>query len=194
MVEAKRALRAEALERRARQSAWLRSLRSRRVARRAIGLSAFASANIVLAYFPIGAEVDTRFIMKWCFRTGRAVALPRITGDRRNRELVFHLVRNLDGLRPGPFGILQPMPESGEIIHPARADVIIVPGLVFSPSGDRLGYGGGYYDTVLAKTRAVSVGVVFECQVRGALPHGPRDIPVRAIVTDRRTIIPGSIG
>jgi 5-formyltetrahydrofolate cyclo-ligase len=193
-VEAKRSIRAAALADREGQPSWRRNLRSRVVHRRATRISALARAKLVLAYFPVRGEVDVRFMIKWCFRTGRDVALPRVTGGGKTPRLEFHLVRSLNGIKPGAFGIPEPDPDPASRVDAARADVIVVPGLVFSPAGDRIGYGGGYYDAVLARCSAVTVGVAFDSQMRDTLPRARHDVPVRSVVTDRRTVFPGATG
>ena len=73
-------------------------------------------------------------------------------------------VRNL---RPGPYGILEPA--EGEVAE--KLDVIICPGLAFTPEGARLGQGGGFYDRALARYPAArKIGVAFACQILPSLP------------------------
>lgn len=81
-------------------------------------------------------------------------------------------------------GRLVAVPESE--VEPAWPDVVIVPGLAFTASGDRLGQGGGWYDRFLAAVRpeCVSIGVCFGEQIVDAVPLEPHDIVVDHVVTD----------
>jgi 5-formyltetrahydrofolate cyclo-ligase len=95
-------------------------------------------------------------------------------------------------LRLGAFGI----PEAtGEPIDPAEIDVVVVPGLAFTPDGRRLGQGGGHFDRFLAaldvgdgrSTPPLLVGVCFHEQVLDDVPTEPHDRHVDLVVTDRET-------
>lgn len=183
----KAGIRAAMLRRREAMPGFLRWWRSRAIARRAARLSAAARARTVVAYYPIRGEVDARIIIRQCLARGRRVGLPRTPGGRR---LVFESVRGLAGLKPGRFGI--PEPAGGERIAPAAVDLAFVPGLAFSRSGQRLGYGGGYYDGFLRGRKFVTVGLCFETQLLAVLPQRRGDVPVDAVVTESRVLVFGS--
>lgn len=59
-----------------------------------------------------------------------------------------------------------------------QPDLIIVPGVGFSPRGERLGHGKGFYDRLLAETPAIKVGICFELQLFDRLATQPHDIPM----------------
>jgi 5-formyltetrahydrofolate cyclo-ligase len=65
-------------------------------------------------------------------------------------------------------------------------DVVIVPGLAFTPSGERLGQGGGWYDRFLAGRRdgCLAVGVGFREQLLDAVPTESHDVVLDVVVTD----------
>jgi 5-formyltetrahydrofolate cyclo-ligase len=71
-------------------------------------------------------------------------------------------------------------------VDPGLLDVVLVPGLAFTPDGHRLGQGGGHYDRFLARLRGecVTVGVCFHEQVVTELPVEEHDILVDVVVTD----------
>jgi 5-formyltetrahydrofolate cyclo-ligase len=75
-------------------------------------------------------------------------------------------------------------PAEGNEVALRKVDLIIVPGLAFTLSGERLGRGGGYYDRALAGLRedALSVGVCFGFQLRETLPTEPHDKPVHVLL------------
>ena len=67
-------------------------------------------------------------------------------------------------------------------------DVVIVPALALDPTGQRIGYGAGYYDGALAGTAVTKVGVIFDFQLLLEVPATDGDVPVDWVVTDRRVI------
>ncbi len=77
------------------------------------------------------------------------------------------------------------VPEDADL-EPAWPDVIVVPGLAFTPDGRRLGQGGGWYDRFLPGRRGdcVTIGVCFAPQLVADLPTGRHDVIVDVVVTD----------
>jgi 5-formyltetrahydrofolate cyclo-ligase len=156
---------------------------------RVVALDSFRQARGVLAYAPFGSEVDTRALLRQVLDGGRLLALPRI--ERARRRLALHQVRNLESeLAPGPWGIPEPVPGRCRPVGPGEIDFVLVPGLVFDPSGGRLGYGAGYYDRLLAAWPAPSpplIAAAFELQVVPAVPVLSTDRRVDLVVTESRT-------
>lgn len=109
---------------------------------------------------------------------GWRVLLPRVDGG----EVVAVLHRAGVPLVPGYRGIREPV---GPAVDAATLDAVIVPGVAFSPSGQRLGRGAGLYDRLLPRTGgAVRVGVTLEGFVRDELPVEAHDAAVDVVVTD----------
>jgi 5-formyltetrahydrofolate cyclo-ligase len=75
---------------------------------------------------------------------------------------------------------------------PTAVDVVIVPGVAFTPDGARLGQGGGWYDRFLAEVRpeCTSIGVGFDPQVVDVLPTEPHDIRLDCVVTESGVAVP----
>jgi len=82
-------------------------------------------------------------------------------------------------------GRLAAAPEAD--VDPTWPDVVIVPGLAFTATGDRLGQGGGWYDRFLSEVRSdcASIGVCFAEQLVDALPVESHDVTMDHVVTDR---------
>jgi 5-formyltetrahydrofolate cyclo-ligase len=95
-----------------------------------------------------------------------------------NRAIEPALVGN--GLVAASFGLLEP---TGATVDPQSIDLVIVPGLAYTASGHRLGYGGGNYDRFLPLTRAATVGVCFTEQLVDAVPLEPHDLPVATVIS-----------
>lgn len=85
-------------------------------------------------------------------------------------------------LQTGPMHIREP--RNDEWVDPATVAHWIVPGLAFTRDGRRLGYGGGWYDRLLAAAapQAVKLGVAYDFQLLNWLPAEPHDIRLDSVV------------
>jgi 5-formyltetrahydrofolate cyclo-ligase len=156
---------------------------------RAEELPEIAHANTVMVFASFRSEIDTDPLIAWAIHAGKSVCLPRIVGPRLMQA---HRIRDpWDELVPGTWDIPEPT-ETCEVVEPHDIDVVVVPGAAFDPSGNRCGYGGGFYDTFLRKTRegVPRVALAFEAQMVEDLPCEEHDLPVTAIVTEERVIRP----
>ena len=79
------------------------------------------------------------------------LALPKVLG---NGQMNFYLWSPSDPVVPGSFGILEPT-ESSVLVTPQPGDVAVIPALAVDQEGQRLGFGGGYYDRFLSDYRHV---------------------------------------
>lgn len=165
-----------------------RLTRSAAIARRLHRWERFERAQVILVFMSFGSEVMTEPIIGLALVEGKVIGAPRTL--LRQKRLEFRQVGAL-GMRfaRGPFGIREPSAQA-PLIEVAQADLILVPGLAFDRDGYRLGYGGGFYDRVLAEPglRAATVGLAFEEQIVRRVPHGEGDQAVGWIVTDQRII------
>ncbi len=144
---------------------------------RVLLLDEFKASKIIGAYYPIGSEVKIDKILEYALKY-KILTLPKV-----KEEIIFVNVNNLARLSKGRYGILEPIDDT--IIKP---DLIIVPGVVFDEQGYRIGYGKGYYDRYLMKSKCYSIGVAYDFQVLRDIPHDMHDIKLDKIVTDKRII------
>lgn len=139
---------------------------------------------VLSGYWPMRDEPDPRPAMA---AHDGPVCLPVVPG--KAVPLVF---RQWDGepLVPGPFGTSHPG-DSQPVLRPA---VLIVPLAGFDRRGNRIGYGGGYYDRTLQLLRksggATAIGLAFAVQELPDIPAEPFDQPLDLIVTDRGRVEP----
>lgn len=160
------------------------------VTRQVLALPRWAGAREVLAYLPIKGELDTRAIAETVLASGKRLLLPRCR-DGAPGELDLGCVGCLDEAIPGHYGI--PEPPAGVCRTPEAfaPDLILVPGLAFDRQGGRLGFGGGYYDRLLALPMAADahvVGLGYAFQLLDRLPVQAWDRPVDTVITELTTL------
>jgi 5-formyltetrahydrofolate cyclo-ligase len=119
-----------------------------------------AGCNIHM-YLPIEkkAEVNTNFLLKVIQNRFRKSNVIVPATDFKIDEMSHFLINENTNFEENKYGI--PEPIDGEKIDTLVIDIIIVPLLAFSESGHRIGYGGGYYDKFLAKTKTDCLKVGF---------------------------------
>ena len=109
--------------------------------------------------------------------------MPRCVG----KTLIWHSWRAKDPLENGAFGIQEPT-QSAPRIDPAKADLILVPAVGCDRRGNRLGYGGGFYDRLLSREdckEIPTIGIVFDFALVVQLPQDPWDCPLDAVCTEQ---------
>ncbi len=153
------------------------------VARRLADWPVWRQAHRALVYLPLGSELALRP------PPGPALVVPRIVPGPE-RALSLHL---LDGaqLEVTDWGLRQPVAGT-PMVDADDIDLVLVPGLAFDLHGGRLGYGGGYYDRLLARARLpeqapwVTVGIGWDELVVEALPSEPHDRRLDCLLTPAR--------
>jgi 5-formyltetrahydrofolate cyclo-ligase len=186
-VEAKRDLRARAIERRARaHAAGAQSAPEGARDNFAAALSLTPGA-VVAGYWPVRTELDPRPLMTWLRGRGHPLALPVVAG--RGRPLVFRPWRPGEELVPGELGIDTPPAAAGK----CEPEILLVPLLAFDSSGHRLGHGAGYYDITIAayRARVLAVGLAYAGQEVDAVPREPHDERLDWVVTEEMALRTG---
>ena len=158
------------------------------LAERLLALPELAAAHILLTYAALPAELDPSLAIDGLRARGTRIAYTRIEAPG---VLGLHEVDSDVELIPGPLGIRQPPHDAPRVAHDA-VDAVIVPGVAYDESGQRLGYGGGYFDRLLPLLRpdCVRIGVAFDEQLLPSIPAEEHDAEVDIVVTPSRTIRP----
>jgi 5-formyltetrahydrofolate cyclo-ligase len=141
-------------------------------------------AATVAAYISIGAEPGTGALLDALTAAGKRVILPVLQPDH---DLDWGTFRGASALAPARMGLLEPVDQLGRDAV-ATADVVLVPGLAVSATGDRLGQGGGSYDRALGRVPVGTPVVIllYDDEVGLDVPVDPHDRPVTAVATPSR--------
>ena len=142
----------------------------------------------ISGYYPIGNEANILPLLKALRDKGYDVLLPVVLEPKTPLEFRRWLASS--DMREGPYGILEPGPDAKAV----RPDLILAPLLAFDRNGNRLGYGGGFYDMsikAIRKHQPVSaVGVAYAAQQIKAVPHDAYDTSLDWIITENGVVTP----
>ncbi len=140
----------------------------------------------IFCYIDIGKEAGTKKILEELWRKKIPTAVPRVTGQ----EMAFSEIFSWRDVRPGYMGILEPL---GQTALPDGFDtnpLILVPAVALDLKGNRIGYGGGYYDRFLGRlTRGYVVSLVYEFQIYEDIQAEEHDRAVDGILTPKRFVV-----
>lgn len=180
-------LRSDALRRRRAVGTEAMARASRAVGENLRSLKEYQGAKLIASYCAKEEEVQTRPIIERAIADGKRVAVA--VTDPASKTLRFSEIRSYDELAPGHFGIPEPLPGHERPVALSEADLVLVPMVAWDERGHRIGYGVGYFDRALAgTTRATKVGLAIESQKVERVPEEAHDVPLDAIVTEKRVV------
>lgn len=145
----------------------------------------FIHARIIHCYLSSRpGEFDTRRLIDMMEGCGKTIVVPKMNPISRTLQRFYftgweNIIRNSEGFLEPRSGINE---DNNDI------DLFIVPALAVSSIGQRVGYGGGFYDKMLRNTYAPKVVLAFEFQVFDSIEYTPQDVRIDKIVTERRII------
>ncbi|BCV22713.1 5-formyltetrahydrofolate cyclo-ligase [Moorella sp. Hama-1] len=188
----KKQLRKEIIARRNSLTAADREEKSALITRRVLALPVWRQARIIMCYVSFGSEVNTFPLIQAALEQSKRLAVPLCQPE--GQSLLAAEILDFPGdLCPGTWGILEPRPEALRPVAPELLDLVLVPGVAFDRSGNRLGYGAGYYDRFLATLRpgARTIALAFTEQIVTDVYPQAHDRPVDMVITDQEIIEPG---
>jgi 5-formyltetrahydrofolate cyclo-ligase len=186
-LKEKAAIRKQILARRDNIPVSVKKVKDKAIEDRLFALGEIRQAITVFLFASFRSEADTSGMIRRFLREGKTVILPRVEGA----TLGLYRITSPDELLPGYMKIPEPsVLTSDRMVRIDDVDAIVVPGAVYDISGNRIGYGGGFYDRLLAQLQkpVPVIAPAYEEQVIDAVPAEPHDRKVGIIVTDRRTI------
>lgn len=151
--------------------------------------SFFNNSNHIMVYLDFKHEVKTDFIINYCLQNNKSVYVPICIPE--THELCISRITSLQELQSGHFGIREPYSEHLRLSDSSLVDLVLVPGVAFDRSGNRIGFGAGYYDRFLKRLKpgAVKAAIAYSFQVVDLVPADEYDIPADYIITEKETII-----
>jgi len=153
--------------------------RSKQIADLLEALSEFKSAQHILFYYTNGSEVDTTPLIDK-YLSSKQLYLPVIKNEEDFHAVAIQHPLHLEN---GTFGIPEPIGDPPD--DESMLGLIIVPGVAFDKTGNRIGTGKGYYDRFLPRCpNAIKIGLAFDEQILDQVPKDPYDVAVDFIVTD----------
>lgn len=151
--------------------------KSQVLAQKFLACSLYKNAKTLYGYLPYNQEVRTLPILRQALADGKQVAVPKVYGD----TMRFILLTDPDAVEKGYCGI--PEPIADEPIATDETALVLMPGLAFDPQGNRMGYGGGFYDKFLqAEPNHPTVALCYNFQLLPQLDTEAHDIPVDLVI------------
>jgi 5-formyltetrahydrofolate cyclo-ligase len=163
------------------------------ITERLLQLPEYKQADTVLGYMNFGSEFASELWVARVLADGKKLALPEV--NRHTNTLDLYWVDDLENqLESGLWGIREPIVERCKrLIDINEVEFALLPGIAFSQDGARLGYGGGFYDKLLANLSRRSrcpelVAAAYGLQLAVQIPQEATDVKIKWIVTETETI------
>lgn len=165
----------------------VKKIKDKAIEERLFNLNEFRTVKTIFFFASFRSEVDTFGMIGRALEEGKIVVLPRVDGQ----NLGLYMIKSLDELVPGYMGIPEPSVLTDDRkVSINDVDAIIIPGAAFDETGNRIGYGGGFYDRLLSALQkpVPVIAPTYEEQVINYVPTEPHDRKVNIIITDIRTL------
>lgn len=168
-----------------------RCILSLAILKKVAATEAFENAKTVLAYYSLDDELDTHAFLSLLTQEEGSISLqsnialqqkqillPKVNGD----DLTLHPFHSEADLLPGSYSIMEP--KTPAITDYSEVDLVIVPGMAFDSTGNRLGRGRGYYDKLFSRALrpdVIKIGVCYPFQMVERVPCDAFDIRMDAV-------------
>ncbi len=137
----------------------------------------YRQAKTIYGYLPYNQEVRTVPMLQRALDEGKRVAVPKCYGD----EMRFIYLDDLSQVESGYCNIPEPIADGPVADDPTA--LVLMPGLAFTERGDRMGYGGGFYDKFLAaESDHPTLALCYAFQMVEQIPTEEYDIPVDCVL------------
>ncbi|MEI7843935.1 MAG: 5-formyltetrahydrofolate cyclo-ligase [Gallionellaceae bacterium] len=160
------------------------------IAARLAELEVYRNATTVLGYLNFGAEFSAEIFVRQALADGKQVLLPKV--NRETKQLEIYRVTDLTlDVAPGLWEIREPLIERcNKVVDLSSIDFILLPGVAFARDGSRVGYGGGFYDKLLARMphQPVLVAAAFSMQLIDYIELLEFDRAAQWLITEQETI------
>lgn len=147
----------------------------------------WAEAKIIGITLSMENEVNTYPIIEKAWEEGKKVVVPKC--NKETRTMSFRQISNFDQLETVYMNLREPIPALTEEVNADKIDLQIVPGVAYTERGDRIGYGGGYYDRYLVHYKGKTLSLAYSFQMVEHIPVEPFDKNVEKIITEKGTMV-----
>ncbi|WP_208926824.1 5-formyltetrahydrofolate cyclo-ligase [Desulfitobacterium hafniense] len=183
--EEKRLLRERVLSLRSALAPEERASKSQRIRTIVTQTREFREAGTIMLFMDFRDEVETTELAQKVLELGKRLVLPRCAPKG---VLIPALIGDLaKDIESGMWGIREPKKQELTEVDPLEIDGIFVPGAAFDGQGNRLGYGGGYYDRFFERVRegTPKIALAFHCQIVDRIPVEVYDKKVDMLITEQ---------
>ncbi|GAB6553370.1 5-formyltetrahydrofolate cyclo-ligase [Bacillus mobilis] len=147
----------------------------------------WAEAKTIGITLSMENEVNTYPIIEKAWEEGKNVVVPKC--NKGTRTMSFRQISNFDQLETVYMNLREPIPALTEEVGADDIDLQIVPGVVYTGRGERIGYGGGYYDRYLVHYKGKTLSLAYSFQMVEHIPVEPFDKNVEKIITEKGTMV-----
>ncbi|KAB2444752.1 5-formyltetrahydrofolate cyclo-ligase [Bacillus luti] len=147
----------------------------------------WAEAKTIGITLSMENEVNTYSIIEKAWEEGKKVVVPKC--NKETRTMSFRQISNFDQLETVYMNLREPIPVLTEEVDADEIDLQIVPGVAYTERGERIGYGGGYYDRYLMHYKGKTLSLAYQFQMVQHIPVEPFDKNVEKIITEKGTIV-----
>ena len=147
----------------------------------------YKKSNNIFVYLSFGSEIETKNIINKAIEDKKKVYIPKIYKEDKSMKAIR--LKSFNDLKENSMGILEPIDDSN-YINKKDIDLILVPGVVFDFNGNRIGYGGGYYDRYLKDIKEIRNKLVlaYEFQILDSINPESHDVVFDYIITNTQFI------
>ncbi|TCW52402.1 5-formyltetrahydrofolate cyclo-ligase [Bacillus thuringiensis] len=160
---------------------------SEKIAFSLYGQKEWAEAKTIGITLSMENEVNTYPIIEKAWEEGKKVVVPKC--NKGTRTMSFRQISNFDQLEIVYMNLREPIPALTEEVNADEIDLQIVPGVAYTERGERIGYGGGYYDRYLMHYKGKTLSLAYSFQIVEHIPLEPFDKNVEKIITEKGTMV-----
>lgn len=184
IIKEKKELRAQFKLKRAQLSEEQINEKSQLIAEKVLNLAEFKKAKNIMCYVSKDKEVATHDLIKKILTMNKTLAVPLIIEKGMMKPAI---IGDFSELRLADFNTLQP--QTGEFLE-EKIDLNLMPALAVSKTGERLGWGGGFYDRFISDYQPrLNIALIFDCQIVDQLPTTKFDQKVDRIITESQLFV-----
>ncbi|MBJ7982822.1 5-formyltetrahydrofolate cyclo-ligase [Bacillus cereus] len=160
---------------------------SEQIAVSVYGQKEWVEAKTIGITLSMEQEVNTYPIIEKAWEEGKKIVVPKC--NKGARTMSFRRISDFNQLETVYMNLREPIPALTEEVNAREIDLLIVPGVAYTQRGERIGYGGGYYDRYLVHYKGKTLSLAYDFQIVKHIPVEPFDKNVEKIITEKGTMV-----